>query len=108
MRVQIAARHCDVPDPVRERTETQMARLTRYDERLASAEVVFDEEKHNRKVEVVLSLDGAPPVVARAEGAEFRIALDKVTDRLGRMLRKTRAQVTDHQGPSLGEEARPD
>lgn len=85
-----------------------MTRLTRYDERLASAEVVFDEEKHNRRVEAVLSLDGAPPVVARAEGPEFRVALDRVVDRLGRMLRKSRAQFTEHQGPRLTEEARPE
>lgn len=101
MRVQIATRHCDVPESVRDRTERQLARLTRYDERLSSAQVVFDEEKHNRKVEVILSLDGAPPLVASAEGSEFRAALDKVTDRLGRMLRRARAQVTDHKGPGL-------
>lgn len=108
MRVQIAARHCDIPDSVRERADTQIARLIRYDERLASADVVFDEEKHIRKVEVILSLDGAPAVIASAEGAEFKTALDKATDRLGRMLRRGRAQVTDHKGPSLAEEVSPD
>ncbi len=102
MRVQIAARHCEVPDPVRERAHELATRLTRYDDRAASAEVIFDEEKHTRKVEVIVSLDGAPPVVAKAEAGEFRAALDKAADRVGRMLRRGRAQLTDHQGPSLG------
>lgn len=101
MRVQIAARHCEVPDPVRERAHDLVTRLTRYDDRVSSGEVVFDEEKHTRKVEVIVSLDGAPPVVASAEGGEFRAALDKAADRAGRMLRRGRAQLTDHQGPGL-------
>jgi ribosomal subunit interface protein len=108
LRVQIAARHCDIPSSVRERTESQISRLTRYDERLTAAEVVYDEVKHNRKVEVILTVDGAAPLVAEAEGAEFRTALDKVVDRLGRMLRRQRAQATNHQGPRLAEEVTPD
>lgn len=97
MRVTIAARRCDLPDAVRERTEKLIGRLKRYDPRISAADVVYEEEKRTRRVEVILSVDGAPPVVARAEGEEFRTALDKVTDRIGRVIRRNRSQVTDHQ-----------
>ncbi len=103
MRVQIVARHCDVPDSVRQRTQEQIDKLARYDPRVSGADVVFDEEKHTRKVEVVLSVDRTEPVRAHAEGEEFRTALDKVIDRLSRRLKRRRASEISHQGPSLAE-----
>lgn len=103
MRVQIAARRCDVPESVRQRTEEQIARLAKYDPRVAAADVVYEEEKRIKKVEVVLSVERGDVVVARGEGEEFRTALDKVVDRLSRMLKRRRAQANDHQSPKLSE-----
>ena len=103
MRVQIAARHCEIPDSVRRRTEEQMNRIGKYDSRVAAADVVFEEEKRTRRVEVILSIDRGEPVVANGEGEEFRTALDKVVDRLSRILKRQRAQVTNHQGPRRSE-----
>lgn len=104
MRVQITARHCEISDTVRERTEALLERLTKYDPRVSSAEVVFDEERHARKVEAVLSVDRDEPVVASGEGGDFVAALDQMVDRLAKILRRRRSQVTDHQGRSLAEE----
>lgn len=108
MRVQIAARHCDVPESVRSRTEEQLAKLSRYEPRLAGAEVVFEIEKHLKKVEAVLSVDREEPVVAGGEGPEFREALDQMVDRLSRMLRRKRSQKKNHKRPSLPEAAAPE
>lgn len=105
MRIQVAARHCDIPDSVRKRTEEQVTRLAKHDSRVAAAEVVYEEEKRVRRVEIILSVDRGEPVVARAEGEEFRTALDKVVDRLGRILQRQRAQATNHKGPRFSEGA---
>jgi ribosomal subunit interface protein len=104
MRVQITARHCDVTDALRDRTEVLVEKLRRYDTRLSAAEVVFDEERHARKAEGILSVDRDEPVVATGEGADFTAALDQMVDRLGKILRRRRSQVTDHHGRSLAEE----
>jgi ribosomal subunit interface protein len=101
LRIQVAARHCDIPDSVRRRTEEQITHLAKYEPRVSSAEVVYEEEKRVRKVEVILTVDRGEPVVAHGEGEEFRTALDKVVDRLGRILKRHRDQATDHQGPRL-------
>ncbi len=101
MRIQISARHCEIPDSTRERTQEQISGLTRYDPDVAAAEVVYEEEKHLRRVEVILSIDRGDPVVATGEGDEFRAALDQVVDRLRRILRRRRGQRKDHQGPRL-------
>jgi len=105
LRIQVAARHCDIPDSVRKRAEEQLARLAKYDARVAAAEAVFEEERRVRKVEVILTVERGEPVVARAEGEEFRTALDKVVDRLGRILRRQRGQATNHKGPRISEGA---
>ena len=99
MRIQIATRNGDVPETVRDRARTQVERLTRYEPRLSSAEIVFDEERHIRKVEGILSVDGSAPVVASGEGDDFRPALDQMLDRVSRMLRRQRDQRTDHKAP---------
>jgi ribosomal subunit interface protein len=96
MRVQIAARHCDIPQTVRDRTEEQLGKLSRYEPRLSGAEVVFEVEKHLKKVDAVLKVDREEPVVAGGEGAEFREALDQMVDRLSRILRRRRKQMKDY------------
>ena len=107
MRVQIAARHCDLPDSVRERAEDQIGKLSRYEPRLSGAEVVFEIEKHRKKVEAVLSIDRREPVVAGGEGAEFQEALDQMVDRLSRILRRRRGQKKDHHGPRIADSPEP-
>lgn len=103
MRVQIAARKCEIPESVRSRTEEQVGKLTRYEPRLSGAEVVFQTEKHLKKVEAVLSVDRGEPVVAGGEGTEFREALDLMVDRLSRILKRRRSQKTEHHGPGISE-----
>jgi len=101
VRVQITERHCDVPDEVLQRTEGQIESLTKYEQRATAAEVVFSEEKHSRRVEVIIHVDGSEAVVAHGNGTEFRTALDQAVDRLGRMLRRGRKRRRDHQAPPL-------
>lgn len=103
MRIQIAARHCEVPEALRQRAETQLRKMLRYEPRLSGAELVFETEAHVKKVDAVLSVDGTDPVVARGEGLEFRDALDRLADRLRRRLRRRREQRRDHQAPKLSE-----
>ncbi len=101
MKLKIVARHCEISESLRKRTETRVSGLTKYHRRVTAAEVVFSEIKRTRSVEVILSLDADDPVVARAEGEEFRTALDKVLDRLVRILKRRRDARTDHQASPL-------
>lgn len=100
MRVQIAARHCEIPNTVRERTEEQLEKLSRYEPRLSGAEVVFETEKHLKKVDAILKVDREEPVLASGEGVEFREALDQMVDRLSRILRRRRKQLKDYHRPN--------
>jgi ribosomal subunit interface protein len=103
MRVQIAARHCEVPDTVRDRTEEQLVKLSKYEPRLSGAEVVFEVEKHLKKVDAILKVDREEPVLASGEGVEFREAVDQMVDRLSRILRRRRKQLKDYHRPIIAE-----
>lgn len=103
MRIQMSTRHCEISEALRDRAERQIRRLHRFEPRLAGAEVVFEQEGHRTLVEAVLSIDGVDPVVASAEGDEFRGTLERTVDKLERRLRKIREQHRDHQAPKLSE-----
>lgn len=105
MNVQITTRHCEVSRDVVERTEQQVASLSKYSPRASLAEVVFMEEKLDKIIEVIVHIDGGEPIVARAQDPEHLNCLDKVISRLGRMLRKQRERRTEHQAPQKWERA---
>lgn len=104
MEVRITERRCTVPAEVLERTRVRIGSLARYQPRASTAEVVFSEEKLATKVEVIVSIDGADPVLATGEASDFRSALDRVVDRLSRRLRRQRQRRRDHKAPPLGGE----
>ncbi|CAN5702426.1 hypothetical protein BH23GEM11_BH23GEM11_10930 [soil metagenome] len=103
MRVQTVSRHCEVPDAVLGRAVERFERLTRFDPALSSAEVIFVEEKHRKRVEGILSLDGEKPAIARAEETSFQAAVEQVADRLEKILRRRRRQSRDHKGPRVAD-----
>lgn len=107
MRLQIATRHCEVPESVRRRAQGKVTRLVRYDSRLSSAELIFEEERHVRRVEGILTIHGGEPVVAGGEADDFGAAVDRLVDRLSRMLRRRRELARDHQAPPIKEAAVP-
>ena len=94
-----------MPGDVRERTEVQVASLSKYSPRASAADVVYTEEKLDKLVEVIIHIDGGEPVVATGRGSEFRSALDEVIERASRMLRRQRERRTDHKAPARRERA---
>jgi ribosomal subunit interface protein len=105
LRVQIATRHCKISDEALLRTTEQIEKLERYEPLMSSAEVVYFEEKHAKNIEVILHISGTAPIVGGGEGTDFRTALDRVVERLGRMLKKQRGRRLDHQAPKLSDAA---
>ncbi|MBI4519302.1 MAG: ribosome-associated translation inhibitor RaiA [Gemmatimonadetes bacterium] len=97
MRIQVAARHCEVPPAIRARAERQVQKMLKYEPRLASAELVFDAEAHLKRIEAVLVVPREEAIVAKADGLEFDEALDKLVRRMSRRLRRQREQRRQHQ-----------
>ncbi len=103
MEIRITSRRVSLSESLRVRTEELLSKLNKYDDRVSVVEVVFDEEKNLKKIEVILHIDRSAPIVASGEGDEFSEALSQVNGRLVRQVRKLHEQTKDHRGPPLTE-----
>ena len=92
MNVTISARHCEIPFSLRSTTQQLVQRLSRFNPRVADAEVTYGRARVSREVEIRVAVAGEPPVVARASAGTFRAALERGLARASRQLRRSRAR----------------
>lgn len=88
MRTTVTARHCEIPDDLRERASTLLAKVAKAAHRPQRAEVVFDVDHGHKVVEAQLYLPRGQVKVASAEADDFRSALDRVVEKLRNQLDK--------------------
>ena len=103
MRVQITTRKCDVAQDARDRATTLIQKLEKFEPAIQSAELVFEEERHSRKVEGILSIARSEPVIATGQGDEFTTAADDLSNKLSKILRRRRSQIRDRARAGAGE-----
>ena len=99
MQITITARHCDVPDEVRSRAREAAEKLARVARRPQRMEIVFDEAHQRRGVELRMSLPRGQTLIAAAEEADFRTALDRAAEKLRSQLEKN-GQRTPRRQPA--------
>lgn len=97
MDVRITARHCSITDSTRALTDARVSRLTRFEPRVAAADVLFSDDGGSRRhVEMRVSVPGAAVIQAHGEADSFRAALDRAADRLERQLRRRHSRRRSH------------
>ncbi|HLB36259.1 MAG TPA: ribosome-associated translation inhibitor RaiA [Gemmatimonadales bacterium] len=92
MQVTVTARHCEIPDPLREQARLVMARIMKAAHRPQRARVVFDVDHQQKVVEIKLHLPRGVTRIATAEATDFRTALDRAAEKLRRQLEKTNSR----------------
>ncbi len=104
MEVTITARHCAVSDSLRERAATRLESLPRYEPRLLSVLVSFENDHGAHRVEVRAHPGSGHQMVATGSSEdEFQAALDTAIDRLTRQLKRRRSRRRDHKAPRPAE-----
>jgi ribosomal subunit interface protein len=86
MRTTVTARHCEIPDELRERAEQVADKLAKAAHRPQRAEVVFDVDHGQKTVELMLHLPRGQVRVASAEADDFRTALDRAAAKIRNQL----------------------
>lgn len=100
MEIIVKGRSVEVPDHFRDHVTEKLARIERYDPKLARVDVELSHENNPRqkksKQRVQVTVTGRGPAV-RAEAAAdtFYTALDMVSDKLDTRLRKLRGRRLD-------------
>ena len=95
MDITINARHCKVPDSLRNQAEQRIARMERIDRRITAATLVFDGSAAARHVEARLAIAKGPPLVGHGDGPTLRTAMDGAISRLERQLKRRRERMID-------------
>lgn len=88
MQTTITARHCEIPEALRERAQTVLERLGTFARRPMEATVVFDADGLDRTAELRLHVARGEVLIARGEGEDHRTALDRAEEKLRRQLER--------------------
>jgi ribosomal subunit interface protein len=91
MQTTITARHCEIPEALRERALAVVERLGSIATRPIEATVVFDVEGPRQTAELRLHVSRGEVLVAKGEAEEHRTALDRAEDKLRKQLEKASA-----------------
>ena len=89
MQTTITARHCEIPDALRERAAAVVDRLGTFATRPIEATVVFDADGLQRTAEIRLHVARGEVLVASGEADDHRTALDRAERKLRRQVEKT-------------------
>ena len=103
MQTTITARHCEISDGLRQRTQEVVDRLGGMAPRAMESAVVFDVDGTEQTVELRLHMRRGEILVARGEGSDHRTALDRAEERLRRQLERasTRPRRSHPSEPKL-------
>jgi ribosomal subunit interface protein len=101
MDITINARHCKVPESIRNQAQQRLARLERLDRRLPTATLVFDVENSVCRVEARVTVAGGPPVIGQAEGPTLRSAMEGALSRVERQLKRRRQRIVARRNRSV-------
>jgi len=88
MPITITARHCELPDQLRERAQEVAARLETRSGRPAEVDIIFDVDAGIPTVEILFRALRQDQLVAGGRGDDHRSALDQAEARLRRQLEK--------------------
>lgn len=103
MQIVLSIRSGEISERLEEWIRDQFRRLSRYESRMSRLEVTLSEEKNRWEVDAHAHVDRAEPVHARSESPDVRTAVDDVSDKMERQLRRLRDRHVDHTGPGAGE-----
>lgn len=87
MQVNISGHQLEVTQPLRSYIEEKLQRLERHFDKITNVQVTMCVEKLKQKIEATLHIPGSE-VVANAEDTDMYAAIDSLTDKLDRQLKK--------------------
>lgn len=105
MQLSLTGHHLEITAPLRSYVEKKLERLVRHSDHLIDAHCVLTVEKLMQRAEATLHLRGET-VHALAEDLNMYAAIDLLTDKLERLVRKHKEKITDHHAAEAQKGAR--
>ena len=95
MQIDLTGQHVEITHPLREYVNSKLDRLNRHSGQVLDIHVILSVEKLRHKAEATLRLNGGS-VFADATEEDMYAAIDALTDKLDRQVKKHNEKMNDH------------
>jgi putative sigma-54 modulation protein len=95
MQINVTGQQLEITDSIRDYVTTKMAKLERHIDTVTSAHVILSVEKLRQHAEATIHINGAN-LFAEAEDENLYAAIDALTDKLDRQVKKHKEKRSDH------------
>ena len=95
MRINVTGHHVDITDPLRNYVSEKFERLERHFDHVTDVHVVLSVEKLRQTAEATMHISGGK-LFADSTEEDMYAAIDGLTDKLDRQLKKHKEKITDH------------
>jgi putative sigma-54 modulation protein len=95
MQINLTGQHVEITPPLREYVNSKLERLTRHSDQVMDIHVILSVEKLRHTAEATLRLNGGN-VFADATEEDMYAAIDALTDKLDRQVKKHKQKLNDH------------
>ncbi len=96
MQLNLTGHHIDVTPALRSYVTSKMERLERHFDHVTNMHVVLTVEKLRQKAEATLHVSGGGNLFADAVHEDMYAAIDSLTDKLDRQIKKHKEKIKDH------------
>lgn len=103
MQVKVTGRHMSVTEAMKAYAEEKAQKLSRFFDRIQEIRVVLDFEGGRPTVECIVDVEHADDFIARETHDDMYAAIDMVSDKLERQLRKHKERTRGHHKGRNGE-----
>ena len=95
MQIDLTGHHVELTTPLRDYVNNKMERLERHFDHVTDIHVILSVEKLRHKAEATLHVSGNN-MFADAVQEDMYAAIDALTDKLDRQIKKHKEKITDH------------
>ncbi len=95
MQIDLTGHHVDLTDPLRNYVNDKFGRLERHFDHVTDVHVILSVEKLRHKAEATMMITGGK-LFADSTEEDMYAAIDGLTDKLDRQIKKHKEKLTDH------------
>jgi putative sigma-54 modulation protein len=95
MQINLSGHHVEITPALRDYINEKMARIERHFENATDIQCILTVEKLEHKAEATLNVSGNT-LHAHSVDTDMYAAIDSMTDKLDRQVRKHKEKITDH------------
>ncbi|MBF8268650.1 MAG: ribosomal subunit interface protein [Gammaproteobacteria bacterium] len=95
MQINLTGHHVDITPAIRSYVENKFSRLERHIDKMTKIHVILSIEKERQKAEASILVNKGK-IYADAQHEDMYAAIDALTDKLDRQIKKHKEKLTDH------------